>query len=576
MSTIGIKPLAVFANASVLDPLIGPNNESYRRMIATMEKTHHVVEVTIAGSLSETLNRVRDQNGGRKIEYAVIQAHGNPLGMQITEQKNYWWAGSRDFDAVAEDGRIFLWSCMTAAGKSFSIANRIHKATGRDVYAPRDLCGACEILTDKAGKYVPRFTRDTQAKDITCSFSKQRKEEAPQLTKFDIEAYKAACVEKGLDNVPAEEHYLAALESRGEEAQEYLFRAAILDHPRACYELAGIFERGQDKKSGYKPDLSRAIEYYTLAAQQGHDASIHKLAELCIEGRVDNPQEIYPWLGKLLCEKAHEKAPTATAYLTYFIAKGWYHLNGDPKMLKVALEARLESSIKAGNRAAHYVAGLLHLEGDWLTLSPKLAVYHLEKVQSSYPLALHYLAYLYERGMGVKQSHKKAFDLYARALEQAAYTKDENLTRSSERRRSLFAAELLLTKGRSAKKSEKAELEKYASLIKAEFLSAETLFKLAGYYEATNPEACLYYVKAAAKAGHSTAQHDLAAYYQGQGNIFFETGKKQNQKLEDRLKSLKQALQAYAEALVLGLTSVAKDIDLVRKYMFGLINPAQA
>jgi TPR repeat protein len=560
-------------------------------MIATMEKTHQVVEVRITSSISETLNRVKQQNPGRKIEYAVIQAHGNPFGMELNPNKSYWWAGSNDFDAVEKDGRIFLWSCMTAAGGPFSLAKRIQQATGRAVFAPTENVGGCEIFTDETGKYIPHF--EGLHGDISRSFlPKNAPETGVHEKSFNLESYQQRSKILGPEAVSAEEeHYLAALhpEARAFE-EEYLKRAAAQNHPRAFYELARLYDDGQEP--------AVAVENYIRSAELGNEQAICRLAEIAVEENLEKAETLRPWLGGLLHEKALKGSTSAMAYLAFFVAKGWYTHN---ECTEERIIAGLRRATEVGDRAAHYVSGLLHFDGDLLPQSHKKAASYFEEIirEGRYPLAAYWLGYMYERGLGVKLSLETACEHYIQAIN--VISNNPYLKNSIERRFSLAASELLITKGRSAKKSQKAKFDKWGSWIKKELLSAETLYKLAAYFQANNPDACLSYVKAAAEAGHSGAQYDLAVYYQSQnkntlanqwlreaakngnatayshlGNIYFDAAKKPNQKIDDILKSLRQALQAYTDAMLAGLKSAAKDVEAVRKYMFALLNLQQA
>jgi len=62
----------------------------------------------------------------------------------------------------------------------------------------------------------------------------------------------------------------------------YLQRAADQGDLRAQYQMGRIFENGYEHY--FQPDLTRALQYYRLAAQQCHPLAIRRMIEVYEEG----------------------------------------------------------------------------------------------------------------------------------------------------------------------------------------------------------------------------------------------------------------------------------------------------
>lgn len=62
----------------------------------------------------------------------------------------------------------------------------------------------------------------------------------------------------------------------------YLQRAADRGDARAQYRMGQVFEQGFEHY--FQPDLSRALQYYRLAAEQQHPLAIKRMIEVYEEG----------------------------------------------------------------------------------------------------------------------------------------------------------------------------------------------------------------------------------------------------------------------------------------------------
>lgn len=147
--------------------------------------------------------------------------------------------------------------------------------------------------------------------------------------------------------------------------------AAEQGNPDSQFALGMMFERGQ----GVSASLDEAYKWYRLAADNGLTDAQVRLAELYLLERLDGDSGS---------------------------AVQWF-----------------ERAAEAGNAAAQFQLGLLHLEGEGVDENAELAARWFElAAEQGHVAAQNNIGSLYETGRGVEQSYTRAFEWYERAAKQ--------------------------------------------------------------------------------------------------------------------------------------------------------------
>ncbi len=324
-------------------------------MLATLEKTHRVVQRWLAdkGDIKKRLDEIHEAFPDQPIEYAIIEAHGTPSSIMMHEERNEFYdtPKAEDFESMAPDGRIFLISCDT--GSPQGIAQKIHEASGRRVFAPSGKPQQWPLTQSAKGKYMPAFFCLNGGTSTTCVFPPTQ-----EKATFDRQNLSLA---QSIEFTPEDAYQMGLLVLRavllGENppdryrAFKFFKYAAERGHARAQYEM-GRYYLGSNNYPGavYEKNDEKAVEYFRLAADQGHEPALIKLVDLCIEDRVQNPQNLRAQIAPLLALASVEGSSSAQAALAYFIAQGWWQ--GDEGTL-------LDQARSTEDPYAHHIAELL-------------------------------------------------------------------------------------------------------------------------------------------------------------------------------------------------------------------------
>ena len=197
--------------------------------------------------------------------------------------------------------------------------------------------------------------------------------------------------------------------------------------------LAYLYETGQ----GVSRDLDKALEYYQLAAKQGHAVAQYNLGRIYQTGLTHGLQVIRPDAQK--AEQFLQRAAAQGIVAAYHQLGVLYYTLGmqiKPAELKPEEFARWDKNkdknispdenlflqdahdhfllaAKQDHGLAQHALGVMYLQGQGVAAKPETSAHWLEKaVKHKLPDSLYNLAQLFENGIGVRPNLTRAFTLY--------------------------------------------------------------------------------------------------------------------------------------------------------------------
>ena len=183
-------------------------------------------------------------------------------------------------------------------------------------------------------------------------------------------------------------------------AMEYYHMAAQQGHSVAHYNLGRIYKNGLNHGLQIiRPDAQKAEQFLLRAAAQGIVAAYHQLGVLYFTlGKQINPKSLKPeefskW------DKNKDKK-----------------ISSDENRLLQDAHDHFLLAANQGHGPAQHALGVMYLQGQGVTANPTTSAHWLEKaVAHKLPDSLYNLAQLYENGIGVRPNLPRAFTLYHEA-----------------------------------------------------------------------------------------------------------------------------------------------------------------
>jgi TPR repeat protein len=202
-----------------------------------------------------------------------------------------------------------------------------------------------------------------------------------------------------------------------ETAIQWLNRAAHKNHIEANYALGTIYandkgNRNRENRENLEADFGKALEYFRVAANQGHSDAQFQAGKLCkyIFRNQKNNDEGNMWITKA-AEQDHAEA---MFNLWTFYFQGY----GVERNRKKAF-TYLEKSASLGFVPALHQLGVQYEQGIETEIDGKKAFeYFKEAADKNHPMACYDMGNLYSRGLGVEKNFEKAFSYYKVSADQ--------------------------------------------------------------------------------------------------------------------------------------------------------------
>ena len=185
-------------------------------------------------------------------------------------------------------------------------------------------------------------------------------------------------------------------------------KAANQGHSNAQNSLAVCYENGQ----GVSQDYAQAFNLYKKAADQGNSDAQNNLGHCYYSGRgVDQDfKQAFKWFKK--------SANQGNKQAQYNLAICYDNGRGTTQDYKLAIKWYTKSADQ-GNSNAQFNLGSSYYRGQGTTQDYKLAVYWYKKsAEQGNRYAQNNLGYCYENGQGVAQDYSQAFNWYKKSAEQ--------------------------------------------------------------------------------------------------------------------------------------------------------------
>lgn len=200
--------------------------------------------------------------------------------------------------------------------------------------------------------------------------------------------------------------------------EEKPFKGGFLfeDYEDALQWLKGLSDKGYvqaqlsaglyyENGLGIKENLSKAVKYYKMAADQGNAEAMVCYANALYRENQDNLDESLKWYRK--------SAELGNSRAQYILAKELLRKEHDnPEILKESIEW-LQKSADLNYPEALYALGIQYLFGDGVPQDDKKAFSLIEQAaESGYPLANNALGRFYLNGIGVERNGNAAVLFY--------------------------------------------------------------------------------------------------------------------------------------------------------------------
>ena len=285
-------------------------------------------------------------------------------------------------------------------------------------------------------------------------------------------------------------------------------RKAYAGDPNAEVELGDWFCEGY----GERVNLKLAARWYREAAKQGNNEAEQKIGEMYEFGYGVQPDhaKALGWIRKAMAQNPTSALSIAEDYDSgrrKSANKGCSHIEIVPKDPLKAVEWFRIAADSGYDRGQTLLGEMYERDPAVLNLDEALRWYR--KAEDTDSRAMADLAHLYATGTGVPQDYSEAAKWYSKAVERGGYPSDQ------------YELGLLYEEGLGVAKSRKKAMELYAAAAANGIVEAQRrLFIL---YEValelpTDPNKVIAWYEAAAQAGDRRAQIGLGLHYQyGQG-----------------------------------------------------------
>ena len=157
-------------------------------------------------------------------------------------------------------------------------------------------------------------------------------------------------------------------------------------------------------------DLDKALQFFRLAAEQGHIQAQYELATMLLyEKYTSSIQESIYWY-TLAAEQGHIPAMSELAWI---YQSGTFTPQSDEKAI-YWYQALADEKVSAGQLNL----GIMYLEGRFVQQDIEQALFWLNQAaQQKDPEAMLQLGFIYAKGVGIKPDPKKAFDFYKQSAQ---------------------------------------------------------------------------------------------------------------------------------------------------------------
>ncbi len=186
---------------------------------------------------------------------------------------------------------------------------------------------------------------------------------------------------------------------------------------KAKLELGRLFRFGDQNRFSrvpFPPYLTKSIEWYTEAFEQGSSIAAFYLAEIYESGGEDIPQDLP--MAVTFYNLATDKVADAAFKLSKIYESGGEGVLQNPQ---VSLDF-LKHAAKMGHKIAQFDLGLRFKQGEGVVKNPKKALKWLQKPDlQRYDDALYEVGLCYESGEGVPQDLSKALTYFKKSIKES-------------------------------------------------------------------------------------------------------------------------------------------------------------
>ena len=197
--------------------------------------------------------------------------------------------------------------------------------------------------------------------------------------------------------------------NRFDVAFSLIYKAAMMGHVSAMYELGVIHEYGL----GAEPSFKDAFEWYMRAADQGSADAMYSLGLMYFEGNgvPTSKEESDEWFSKAF--SGYQKSADAGSAYADFALGSMYSAGRGTNESESDGAVRYSRAAVKGNVFAMNNLGIYHAEyGNY-----REALRLFREAAKCEDCALYNLGHMYLNGMGVDQSNEMALDMFRKAAD---------------------------------------------------------------------------------------------------------------------------------------------------------------